>query len=58
MILKYITKQSKEKIHRDCNAHLSIGVASYKPGKFSYGELLKLYVLSLIDSVVDFFKGL
>jgi hypothetical protein len=58
MILKYIAKQSKENIHRDGNAHLSIGVASYKPEKFSHGELLKLYIISIVDSVVDSFKSL
>ena len=58
MILKYVTKQSKEKLHKDGDAHLSIGVASYKPEKFSHGELLNLYVLSIVDSVADFFKGI
>lgn len=58
MIFKYIIKQSREKIYRDGNAHLSIGVASYKPEKSSNGKLLNLYILSMVDSVVDFFKGL
>ena len=58
MILKYITKQSKEKLHRNSNAQLSMRVASYKPDKSSHEELLNLYILSVVDSVVDFFKGL
>ena len=58
MILKYITKSSKEKIHRDGNPHPSIRVVSYKPEKFSCGEVINLYILSIVDSVVDFFKDL